>query len=180
MICRFPQKTLSPTHLYLIFIFLAIFSQEGSSMSLFSKSMEVILSSPMEGVLTFEGKPATSVKIERRLRWYDGEESTTDFVITDKNGYFNLPIVKKVLKVSGYVQFVVSQEIAAIYEDEETIIWVMGKSSKIEYGELGGKPVNLQCELTGEKLITRDYNTPMMTRCKWDSLEPWVDTEYPD
>ncbi|MCK4708440.1 MAG: hypothetical protein KAU21_07470 [Gammaproteobacteria bacterium] len=102
-------------------------------MSLFSKSMEVILSSPMEGVLTFEGKPATSVKIERRLRWYDGEESTTDFVITDKNGYFNLPIVKKVLKVSGYVQFVTIQELIAFHDDEEIDLWTMGNHSKIEF-----------------------------------------------
>ncbi len=164
----------------LAFIVLAQFPLEGASMSLFSTSKEVVLCSPMEGLLTFEGKPVSGVKIERRLKWYDGDESADDFVVTDNNGRFNLPIVKQELKVSGYVQFVVSQEIVALYRDEEILIWAMGKSSKIEYGELGGKPVDLRCELSSDKIITRDYNTPMMTRCTWDSLEPWEDTEYPD
>jgi len=160
-------------------LLLASFTTEGTSMSLFSQSREIVLASPMEGLLTHEGKPLPGVKIERKLRWYDGEESTEDFVVTDKDGRFTFPIVKKVLKVSGYVHFVVSQEISAIYRDEEIIIWALGKSSKIEYGELGGKPVNLRCELTSDKQINRDHNTPLMTRCTWDSLEPWVDTEHP-
>jgi len=173
-----PRTTL--LRILLTFLALASFSTEGTPMSLFSQSKEIVLASPIEGFLTYEGKPAADVKIVRKLRWYDGEESTEDFAVTDKDGRFNLPIVKRVLKVSGYVQFVVSQEIAALYKNEEILIWAMGKSSKIEYGELGGKPVNLHCELTSDKHITRDYNTPLMTRCNWDSLEPWVDTEYPD
>jgi len=164
-------------HWVLSILLLTSFSTEGTSMSLFSQSREIVLASPMDGLLTYEGKPAPGVKIKRNLRWYDGEESTEDFVVTDKDGHFSLPIIKKVLQVSGYVHFVVSQEISAVYKDEEILLWAMGKSSKIEYGELGGKPVNLRCELTSEKQITRDYNTPLMTRCSWDSLEPWVDTE---
>ena len=174
------NKHLSYTKLFIPFILLASFTLEGASMSLFSKSKEIVLASPMEGVLTYEGKPAPGVKIVRKLRWYDGEESAEDFVVTNQKGHFTLPNVTKALKVSGLVQLVVSQEIAALYQGEEILIWAMGKSSRIEYGELGGKPVNLRCELTNEKVITRDYNTPLMTRCTWDSLELWADTEFPD
>ena len=148
-------------------------------MSLFSKSKEIVLASTMEGVLTYQGKPAGGVKLVRKLRWYDGDESAEDFVVTNPKGHFTLPIVKKVLEVSGYVHFVVSQEIIALHRGEQIIIFAMGKSSKIEYGELGGKPVNLRCELTSDELISHKYNTPLLTRCTWDSLEPWVNTEYP-
>jgi len=146
-------------------------------MSLLPSPQEVVIASPFEGILTFEGKPVTGVKIERKLSWFDQSESTEDFVVTNSNGHFTLPLVKKTLKLSNLVHFVVSQEIHAIHNGEAIVIWAMGKSSKIEYGELGGKPVNLKCELNSERRITRDYNTPMMTRCTWDSLEPWTDTE---
>ncbi|MCP4432360.1 MAG: DUF4198 domain-containing protein [Gammaproteobacteria bacterium] len=146
-------------------------------MSILPSPQEVVLFSPLEGILTFEGKPLTGVKIERKLSWFDKSESEEDFVVTDSQGRFTLPLVKKTLKLSNLVHFVVSQEIHAIYNGEPIVIWAMGKSSKIEYGELGGKPVNLKCELNSERRITRDYNTPMMTRCTWDSLEPWADTE---
>ena len=146
-------------------------------MSLFAQSKEIVLASPMEGLLTYEGKPAAGVKIERRLSWYDGDESTEDFVVTDSGGRFSIPVVKRVLKVSGFVQFVTIQEIIAYYKGEEIDIWTMGNHSKIEFGELGGKPVNFRCELTDkEERVSPNYSA-ILTRCKWDSLEPWEDTE---
>lgn len=146
-------------------------------MSLFSTTKEVVLASSIEGVLTYRGKPAAGVKLVRKLRWYDGDESAEDFVVTNPKGHFTLPIVKKVLKVSGYVQFVTIQEITAIYIGEEIDLWTMGNHSKVEFGELGGKPVNFRCELTDEEQRYNPNYSAVMTRCKWDSLEPWVDTE---
>jgi len=146
-------------------------------MSLLPSPQEVVLSSPMEGILTFEGKPLTGVKIERKLSWFDKSESVEDFVVTNSQGHFTLPLVKKSIKLSNLVHFVVSQEIHAIHNSEPIVIWAMGKSSKIEYGELGGKPINLRCELSSEEVVTRDYKNPLMTRCTWDSLEPWTNTE---
>jgi len=131
----------------------------------------------MEGLLTYEGKPAPGVKIVRKLRWYDGDESAEDFVVTDQKGHFSLPAVKKALKVSGFVQFVTIQEIVAHYNGEEIDIWTMGNHSKIEFGELGGKPVNFRCDLTDEEERVNPNYSAVLTRCKWDSLEPWEDTE---
>ncbi len=146
-------------------------------MSILPSPQEVVLFSPLEGILTFEGKPLTGVKIERKLSWFDKSESEEDSVVTDSQGHFTLPLVKKTLKLSNLVHFVVSQEINAIHNGSNILIWYMGKSSKIEFGELGGKPVNLRCELSVDEIVTRDYNNPLMTRCTWDSLEPWTNTE---
>ena len=144
-------------------------------MSLLPSPQEVVLSSPLEGILTFEGKPVAGVKIERKLSWFDLSESVEDSVITDSQGHFILPLVMKSIKLSNLTQFVVSQEINAIYNGESILIWYMGKGSKIEFGELGGKPVNLKCELSDDEIVTRDYKNPLMTRCTWDSLEPWIE-----
>lgn len=147
------------------------FSTKGDTMSLFPTSQEVVLSSPFEGILTYKGKPAAGIKIERKLSWFDLSESVEDFVVTDSNGYFLFPIIKKTLELSNLVEFVVIQDINAFYKNEKILLWYMSKDSKDEYSELGGKPINLKCELSSEETITRDYETPLITRCSWESLE---------
>ena len=155
-------------------LILTAFAIEGVSMSFLSESKEVVLFSPMEGILTLEGKPLAGVKIELKLKWYDGKENENFFTESDEKGFFNFPAVNKTLKI-GFSQLVISQEITVKHKEEETIIWYMSKFNQTEYSELGGKPVNLRCELSSDELITRDYNTPLITRCVWDSLEPWTD-----
>jgi hypothetical protein len=159
---------------YSFLIVLVVFSlpSKGETMSLLPTSQDVVLSSPLEGILTINGKPVSGVKILRKLSWFDLSESVEDAVVTDGQGYFALPIVRKSLKLSNLTQFVVTQEVNALYDNNKILIWYMGKDSKNEYGELGGKPVNLKCELTSDEIITRDYDTPLITRCYWDSLEP--------
>lgn len=162
---------------FLGLLILLSFSSKGEAMSLLPSAQEVVLSSPLEGVLTFKGKPIPGVKIERKLSWFDQSESVEDFVITNSHGHFTLPLIKKTLKLSNLTQFVVSQEINVLYNGEKILIWYMGKGSKVEYGELGGKPVNMKCELSSKEIVTRDYKNPLMTRCSWDSLEPWTAEE---
>jgi len=152
------------------------FSLEGTSMSLlFISKKEVVLSSPLEGILTYEGKPLPNVKIERKLSWYDGEGEKVDFVVTDEKGHFSLPFVKKELKI-GLAQLVVSQEIFAKYKSEDINIWDTGKLKHSEYDDLNGKPINFHCDLATEPWIYRDSAAAVavMTRCKWDSIEKQV------
>jgi len=167
-------KKISKISLWLIStLVLVSFSLDGATMSLFSTKKEVVLSSPLEGILTYEGKPLPNVKIERKLSWYDGEGEQADFVATDEKGYFNLPIVNKKLKISGFVQLVIVQEIYAQYKSEDALIWIMAKKTKSKYSELVGKPVNIYCDLAVEPWIYRDDadTVAVTTRCKWDSIE---------
>jgi hypothetical protein len=163
-----------PSLIKVLFIIFSLvsFSTEGSSMSLLAKPQDVVLASPLEGLLTYEGKPASGVKIVRKLRWYDGEESTEDFVVTDTNGHFTLPVIRKTVKISGLVHFVAVQQIYAVFNGEDIDLWTMGYSGKTEYGELGGKPVNFRCELTDEEQRVSPNNKSIYTRCRWDELRP--------
>ena len=140
-------------------------------MSLLSKPEEkVVLFSPMKGTITFKNKAASGAKIERKVSWKD-QTGETDTTVSDENGEFELTILEETVKLSKISQFVVSQEISVYYHGEKFLIWTMGKSSKNIYGELGGKPVNLTCELTDEDMPHRFDDALLMTVCKWDSIE---------
>lgn len=151
--------------------FLTAYSLEGSTMSLFTKpEEEVVLCSPMEGIITYENKPVAMAKLVRLIKWKD-DIGETDNVITDENGHFSFPIKKQKVKLSKISQFVIAQEISAYFNNNEYVIWTMGKGSKVLYGELGGKPENLHCELTGE-IIPVDVDDGLLgTSCKWDPIK---------
>lgn len=112
---------------FVVSVALVMLAFEGVSMSLFKKNEEeVILFSKMEGHITYKGKPVFNAKIERRVNWKDdiGEK---DYFETDEKGNFLLPEINESIKLSGFTQFVVGQEIIVFYKEKEYIIWTMGK-----------------------------------------------------
>jgi hypothetical protein len=59
-----------------VFLGLLLYIASGVAMELFSKKKEeVILFSPMEGVLTINGVPASGVRLERVVNWDGDKES---------------------------------------------------------------------------------------------------------
>ena len=131
---------------------------------------EVVIASPLNGHITFQGQPAAGATVTRHLAWKDeaGEKETT---VTDEGGYFEFAVKTDVVKISKITQFVMSQEIYVNYQDTEYLIWTIGKGSKELYGELGGKPVNFRCELTDEPVRVEVKNGLLGTSCKWDAVE---------
>ncbi len=159
----------------LLIIFLVctvlFFSMKGVAMTMFSGKEEgVVLFSPMEGKLTIEGKLAAGIKIVRWLIWKDNEGEKEEFY-TNENGNFSIPIKKDLVKLSPLSQFVMSQTILAYHEQKEIPIWVKSKRSKVEFGELGGKPKNFRCELTKKRTRIENDDGLFSTSCKWDSIE---------
>lgn len=156
---------------FLAVLLLAAFTLEGVSMSFFSKAEEeVVLFSEMKGHITFNGEPVKSVKIERDIKWKD-DVGEKDYIETDEKGYFLLKELKANAKLSPLSQFVVSQELTVFYGSERFIIWSMGKLSKEQFGELGGIPVNLRCDLNDEQVRVEIDNGLLGTSCKWDSIK---------
>ena len=137
-------------------------------MSLFGT--EVVLFSPMQGVITFEGKPAANAKITRLIIW-KGDEGEADTFYTSDNGEFKLPEKKATVKMLPLAEFVLTQEISVLYKEQEYSIWVRQKVDLGEYGELGGRPVNFRCELTDERVRLEEFDGLFGTSCKWDSIE---------
>src|SRR5690554_3011894 len=151
------------------FLIISIYSMEGLAMSLFSRT-DVVLFSPMEGKMTFEGKPAANAKIVRTIIW-KGDEGETDVFYTAEDGTFKLPIKSAKVRLPILAEFVLTQEISVFYKDQEFAMWFKAKKDLSEYGEMGGKPQNLHCELTNEIVRLEDFNGLFGTSCKWDSIE---------
>jgi hypothetical protein len=151
------------------FIITLSFSTKGAAMSLLFGT-EVVLFSPMEGKLTFEGKPAAHAKITRTIIWKGGEGETDTFYATE-NGEFTLPIKKTRTRIPLLAEFVLTQELNVFYEGKEFFVWFKAKQDLSEYGELGGKPHNFRCELTDNRVGLEDFNGLFSTSCKWDSIE---------
>lgn len=130
---------------------------------------DVYLFSPMQGKLTYKGKPAANAKIVRHLIWKD-ETGEKEIFHANENGEFNLPVKKEKIKIPLLSEFVISQEIVVFYQDQKFEIWGISKHNTEEYGELGGKLENLRCELTDELRFPEIPQGLFGTSCVWDSI----------
>lgn len=137
-------------------------------MSLFGT--EVVLFSPMQGKLTYQGKPAANAKIVLHVIWKDevGEKET---YYANEKGEFSLPIKKDKVRIPLLGEFNILQEIWVYYNDKEIPIWGRARGNIVEYGELGGIPINFRCELTDEPVSLNDKEGLFITSCKWDLIE---------
>ena len=138
---------------------------------MFSKAEEeVVIFSPMQGQITLNGKPVSNARIERYLKWKD-EEGERDYFETDGDGWFEIPVKQDVVKLSTISQFVIAQEIRVYVDNNEYLIWTLAKSSKVKFGELGGRAINFRCELTDEPTRVEVNDGLLGTSCKWDSID---------
>lgn len=166
-----PPLKLKPTHFGFAVIVLglcalALFSRQGFTMSLFGEKQKVVVSSPLEGTLTYQGNPASGAQVERFLRWKDQDGEITT-VKADEKGRFKLPAREDEVKISPLSRFVIHQKITVRYKGDETVIWSIGTASREIYGELGEKPNNFRCELTDEPYTKDMENGLLYTICKW-------------
>lgn len=152
----------------LLFIVAILSVNEGIAMSL-SKSSEVCVFSAMKGIITYEGKPVSGAKIVRKVMWND-DVGESEEKVTNNKGEFAFDSMNRALKQLLPSQFVATQEITVFYNDQEFLIWTMGKLDKSEYGELGGKPSNFRCELTDELTRVSVRAGLLGTSCKWDEI----------
>jgi len=134
------------------------------------KKIEAVLFSPLEGVITFEGRPASGAKIKRKVAWKD-KEGEIDYFTTDEKGHFSIPIKTAEYRDSPYAQISIRQKLTVEFKGKEYMIWRAGKSTTHLYGELGGRPVNLVCELTKEKLDFHPGFSLLKTLCVWNELD---------
>lgn len=129
---------------------------------------DVVLFSRVQGKVLFKGVPVDNAKVIRRYT-YDHPNPIEDYCLTDKTGLFELPLIlKKEVRVTPLVQFVVHQELYVEYDGVRHEIWLHGKMDKSKNSEYGGGFKPIICELTKEpiniKLGVGDY---IYTNCVW-------------
>ena len=114
-------------------------------MSLFfgeKNKVEAVLFSPLEGQLTFNGKPASGAKIKLWFAWKD-QEGETKLFTADEDGYFSIPKQTAIYEENPLFQISIGQMVTVDFNGQEYLIWKGGKSTTHLYGELGGRPRNL-------------------------------------
>ena len=137
-------------------------------MSLFLGT-EVVLFPPMDGSLTYNGKPAANAKIIVHLFWKDEVGEKEEFHANEK-GEFNIPLKKTRVRIPPLSEFVVTQQISVIYEGDEFVIWSKAGLGSDEYGGLGGNPTNVRCEITEKRTKQKDFDGLFSTSCAWDLI----------
>lgn len=137
-------------------------------MSLFfgGEKKEAILFSPMKGQLTLDGVPAAGANITLWIKWKNSEGKYFRFV-SDENGFFEIPEYKDSYKESAIAQIVITQEITVEYLGEKYLIWALSKTNTHLFGELGGAPKGLKCELKSDLEPTRSNDVLIATNCQW-------------
>ena len=149
---------------------LMLLSLKGTAMSLFTlPEEEIVLFSEMKGYITLNGERVKNAKIERLIKWKD-DVGEKDYFTTGEDGSFYLPTVTIKANLPKFREFSVSQEITVHYNDNNYLIWTMGKLSKKLFDELGGKPVNFKCELTDNLERVEVKNGLLGTSCHWESI----------
>lgn len=131
------------------------------------KKVEAVIFSPLEGHLTFEGRPAAGAKIKLWYAWKDTKGETFHY-IADNNGFFKIPKHTSMYKPFFLAQLVISQELTVEYEGIPHQVWLMSKKDPAEFTELGVNPTNLICELSNELAIIRSIESLGGTKCTWD------------
>ena len=131
---------------------------------------KIILFSPLQGKLTYKSDPVAGAKIIRKVSW-NKKIVETDIFYGLENGEFNLPLKEIITRVPGLTQFVVHQTIHVYFNNQEFPVWSCGKLGKDVNAELGGKPINLMCELTDEIIRAEATNGILVTSFKWDYIE---------
>ena len=137
------------------------------------KKVEAVLFSPLEGKLTYKGKPAANAKITLWTAWKD-DIGETDIYHADEQGNFSIPQKNMTYTRNFLAQLVMEQQLTVLFQGQEVVIWEFSKMGAGPFVELGGRPVNLRCELTNDDKTVRGDGSLGGTRCVWDTLEKGV------
>ena len=135
------------------------------------KEVEAVLFSPLEGKLTYQGKPAANAKIKLWIAWKD-KEGETESYYADDQGHFTIPQITATYRDNPLAQLIIKQRLTVFFEGKEIDIWAFSKKEEAIHTELGGRPVNLSCEMTNEEVTVRGNRSLGGTRCTWETLDP--------
>lgn len=120
-------------------------------------------------MITFEGKPVANAKVIAHVLWKDDIGEKTE-VHTDEHGKFNIPLKKAKVRRHPFAEFVITQVITVLFNDEEYVIWYKSLLDPDEHGGLGGYPQNIICELTHDRERIEGHNGIFSTSCKWTDV----------
>ena len=142
--------------LFVFLIGLVLLSLAGVSMALFEK---MVLFSEVSGVVTNHGQPVAGAEVERVYNWGWKDVTKKERTTTDGEGRFAFPEATG-STIAGSIlphEPVITQSILIRHEGVEFEAWDYEKHNYTRNGELGGRALNLICELSTEPSFKDPY-----------------------
>jgi hypothetical protein len=113
-------------------------------------SVTKTLFSKVHGVVLNHGKPVPDAVITRSYNFGWTDEEKTESTTAARDGSFHFERVSRFSLATSLIPHEpsVSQTIKIHHDGKEYIAWHLLKHNYEDNGELGGKPINIVCELT--------------------------------
>ncbi|MGQ9427623.1 DUF6795 domain-containing protein [Gilvimarinus sp. F26214L] len=131
---------------------------------------KLCLFSGISGVIKLHGEPVAGARLVRTasLEFSPKRDETT----TDENGYFEFPPLYE-RSISKYLpqEFVAKQDLVAIHEGKEYVVWDGIKRDPSENAESRGNPLVVECNLEADEVHLFVNHGWISSRCTWD-VEP--------
>lgn len=140
----------------MLIILIFSISTGANAVPFFSKN---ILASKFSANVTLNGIPQKDIKVVRYIRWSWDDKKRQDETTTDKKGDFTLPIIEVSQGLSRFLPHepVVFQQITITYKGEKYVAWQHSKHNYDNNGELNGKSLALNCELSNKPEEHNNY-----------------------
>jgi hypothetical protein len=148
---------------FFLICFLTI--SKGQAMSI-SDVGKVCTFSSVRAKVTYNGELVKNSKVTRWTKWKD---ASTEVTTTTDDGVFEFPAIFE-KSISKYlpIEIVITQVITIEYGGHPYKVWINTKMKPEENAELGGSPLNLECELTEEPVFYEDFGPLLETNCTWE------------
>lgn len=150
-------------------------SPQGETIMFLSKPApsNYVISSPLEGVLTNNGRPLSNTRIIRELTWNgnDGElQKIKQEYLTGEDGKFSLLLHEEILALAPLEQFVGKTSIEVEYEGVTHELWYSAKMDKELNSEYDTPPAGVVCDISNPEIGVNMNLGMCLTRCRWDNM----------
>ncbi|BCD99356.1 DUF6795 domain-containing protein [Marinagarivorans cellulosilyticus] len=132
---------------------------------------EVVLMSPLKGVLLKGGQPLANVDIEVVIVMPGGEERIYKHQ-TASTGEFDLPVIKDTMTLGPMTEFAVSQFVDVFINGVKDTIWSAAKREPGLFAERhpASETIGLVCDINNQKTRYSERAGVISTKCTWKSL----------
>ena len=96
-------------------LMLSFFSLKGVAMTFLffgGDKVEAVIFSPLDGQITFEGKPASGAKIKLWLAWKD-QEGESEYFTADEHGRFSYQKEKLRINETHYHKYLLAKQLVS-------------------------------------------------------------------
>lgn len=126
---------------------------------------QIFTFSSVRANVTYEGEPVKGAKVSRLAKWKD---THTDVTVTSDVGFFEFPaIFQKSITKFMPIEIVITQVITVEYNGIFYKIWINTKMNSDQNTELGGLPLDMECELTDDPVFYENFGPLLETNCRW-------------